>query len=211
MKKPSSESKAPFKLPPVSLLIVLSGPSGAGKDAALNRMRELGYPLVYVTTTTTRPRRVTESHGVDYHFVSEEKFQDMVAGNELLEWAQVYGNWYGVPKQPVEQALDSGQDVILKVDIQGAATIKKIFPQAVLIFLIPPLMEEIVTRLKERHNEPSFDLDLRVNTAEEEIKHLPLFDYAVWNKRDQIDQAVSDIRAIIQAEKCRVNLRTVSS
>ena len=211
MKKPSSESKAPFKLPSGSLLIVLSGPSGAGKDAVLNRMRELGYPLVYITTTTTRPKRVTETNGVDYNFVPEEKFQDMIAGNELLEWAQVYGNWYGVPRQPVEQALGNGQDVILKVDIQGAATIKKIFPQAVLIFLIPPLMEELVTRLKERHNEPSFDLDLRVNTAEEEIKHLPLFDYAVWNKRDRIDRAVSDIKAIIQAEKCRVNPETVSS
>jgi len=209
MKKSISESKVPFKLPPGSLLIVLSGPSGAGKDAVLNRMRELGYPLVYITTTTTRSRRVTETNGTDYHFVTEKKFQDMIAGNELLEWAQVYGNWYGVPRQPVEQALGNGQDVILKVDIQGAATIKKFFPRAVLIFLIPPLMEELVTRLKERHNEPSFDLNLRVNTAEEEIKHLPLFDYAVWNKRDQIDQAVSDIKAIIQAEKCRVNPETV--
>lgn len=206
MNTPSHENQSPFKLISKPLLIILSGPSGAGKDAVLNRMREVGFPLEYVTTTTTRPMRVTENDGVDYHFVSTEKFQSMISGNELLEYAQVYGNWYGVPRQPVEEALGKGLDVILKVDIQGAATIKNIFPRAVLIFLIPPLIEELVTRLKERHNEPSFDLDLRVNTAEEEIKHLPLFDYAVWNKRDRIDQAVSHIKAIIQAEKCRVNL-----
>jgi len=133
----------------------------------------------------------------------------MISGNELLEWAKVYGNWYGVPRQPVEQALAKGQDVIVKVDIQGAATIKTIFPQAILIFLIPPVMEELVSRLKQRHTESSFDLTLRINTAEEEIKQLPVFDYAVWNKRDKIDQAISDIKAIIRAEKCRVNPRII--
>jgi len=211
MKKSSYESQAPFELPSGPLLIVLSGPSGAGKDALLTRMKELGYPLEYITTATTRPKRAKERDGVDYHFISAEKFQEMISGNELLEWAKVYGNWYGVPRQPVEQALEKGQDVIVKVDIQGAATIKKIFPQAVLIFLIPPLMEELVNRLKERHTESSFDLTLRINTAEEEIKQLPFYDYAVWNKRGEIDRAVSDIEAIIRAEKYRVNPRTIKS
>ena len=211
MKKPSYEKEAPFKLPSGPLLIVLSGPSGAGKDAVLSRMKKLGYPLKYVTVTTatTRPKRDKERDGVDYYFVSAEKFQAMISGNELLEWAKVYGNWYGVPRQPVEQALAKGQDVIVKVDIQGAATIKTIFPQAILIFLIPPVMEELVSRLKQRHTESSFDLTLRINTAEEEIKQLPVFDYAVWNKRDKIDQAIADIKAIIQAEKCRVNPRII--
>jgi len=129
MKKSSYESQAPFKLPSGPLLIVLSGPSGAGKDAVLSRMKELGYPLEYITTVTTRPKRAKETDGVDYYFISAEKFQEMISGNELLEWAKVYGNWYGVSRQPVEQALDQRQDVIVKVDIQGAATIKKTFPR----------------------------------------------------------------------------------
>jgi guanylate kinase len=115
-----------------------------------------------------------------------------------------------VPRQPVKKALDSEQDVIVKVDIQGAATIKKILPEAVFIFVIPPSMEELVTRLKQRHTESPFDLALRIKTAEEEIKQLPLFDYTVVNKRDKIDQAVSEIKAIITAEKCRVSPRKIA-
>ena len=134
----------------------------------------------------------------------------MIADNELLEWANVYGNWYGVPYEPVKQALDRGQDVILKVDIQGAATIKKILPQAVFIFLLPPSMEELIIRLKQRHTESPNDLALRIKAAEEEIRQLPLFDYAVLNRQDEIDLAVSDIKAIIAAEKCRVIPREVS-
>jgi len=134
----------------------------------------------------------------------------MIDHNELLEWANVYGNWYGVPKQPVKQALDRGQDTIVKIDIQGAATIKKILPQAVFIFLMPPSVEELGLRLKQRHNESSFDLPLRIQTAEEEIKQLPLFDYMVFSRWDEIARAVSDIAAIITAEKCRVTPREIS-
>jgi guanylate kinase len=134
----------------------------------------------------------------------------MISGDELLEWANVYSNWYGVLKQPVKQALDKGQDTIVKVDIQGAATIKKIIPQAVFIFLTPPSMEEVITRLKQRHTESASDLALRIKTAEEEIKQLPLFDYVIINKRDEIDLAASDIKAIITAEKCRVNRKEIT-
>ncbi|GAI82831.1 unnamed protein product, partial [marine sediment metagenome] len=125
--------------------------------------------------------------------------QEMIKRKKFLEWANVYGNWYGVPKEPVKQAFDKGQDIIVKVDIQGAATIKKILPQAVFIFLVPPSMEELTLRLKQRHTESSFDLALRTKTAEEEIKQLSLFDYIVVNKQDEIDLAVSDIKAIITA------------
>jgi len=209
MKKASHESQS-FSLPTKPLLVVLSGPSGAGKDALLTRMKELGSPLEYITTVTTRAQRAKERDNVDYHFISERKFQEMIENNELLEWANVYGNWYGVPKQPVKQALDRGQDIIVKVDTQGAATIKKILPEAVFIFLIPPSMEELIIRLKQRHTESPFDLALRIKTAEEEIKQLPLFDYIVVNKRDEIDQAVSEIKAIITAEKCRVSPRKIA-
>jgi len=184
---------------------------GAGKDAVLTRMKELGYPLLeYITTVTTRPRRASERDDVDYHFISVERFQEMISRKELLEWANVYGNWYGVPKEAVKQTLDKGRDVIVKVDVQGAATIKKILPEAVFIFLIPPLREELTMRLKQRHTESAFNLALRLKTAKEEIKKLPLFDYVVANKRDEIDLAVSEIKAIIAAEKCRVTPREVA-
>jgi len=209
MRKASYKSQALFHLPTRSLLIVLSGPSGVGKDAVLTRMKELGYPLEYITTVTTRPQRANESDNVNYHFISMERFQEMISRKELLEWANVYGNWYGVPKEAVKQALDKGQDVIVKVDVQGAATIKKILPQAVFIFLIPPSREELTTRLKQRHTESALNLALRLKTAEEEIKQLPLFDYIVLNKRDEIDLAVSDIKAIITDEKCRVIPREI--
>ena len=199
-----------FNLSTRPLLIVLSGPSGVGKDAVLARMKESGYPLKYVITLTTRPRRANEKNNVDYHFVSDKKFKEMIEKNELLEWANVYGNLYGVPKEEVKHALDQGQDVMVKVDIQGAATIKKILPQAITIFLTPPSMEEILTRLKQRHTESPSDLDLRLKTAEEEMKQLPKFDYAVVNRWGKIDLAVSDIEAIITAEKCRVNPREVA-
>ena len=204
MKKVNSESQAPFNLPKRPLLIVISGPSGAGKDTVLTKMKELDCPLEYVVTVTTRPRRDKERNNVDYHFISKERFQEMIERKEFLEWANVYGNWYGVPKESVKQALDKGQDIIVKVDIQGAATIKKILPQAVFIFLVPPSMEELILRLKQRHTESPFDLALRTKTAEEEIKQLSLFDYIVVNKRDEIDLAASEIKAIITAEKCRV-------
>jgi guanylate kinase len=195
--------KPPFNLQSKPLLIVLSGPSGAGKDAILNRMKKSGYPAEFITTITTRPQRAEEKNNIDYHFVSVESFQKMIENKELLEWANVYGNWYGVPKEPVKRALDRGQDVIVKVDVQGAATIKKTIPQAVFIFLVPPSMEELATRLKQRHTESPFNLALRMKTAEEEMKKLPLFDYVVVNREAEIDLAVSEIEAIITAEKRR--------
>ena len=206
----SRKSQPPLNLSPRPLLIVLSGPSGVGKDAILTRMREFGYPLEYITTVTTRPRRASEKDHIDYHFISAEKFQDMIKHDKLLEWANVYGNWYGVPKEPVKLALDSGQDTIVKVDIQGVDAIKKILPQAVFIVLMPPSKEELKLRLKQRHTESSFDLGLRIKTAEEEIKQLSLFDYVVFSRRGEINRAVSDIAAIITAEKCRITPREIT-
>ena len=210
MKKAARKSRLAFNLPARPLLIVLSGPSGAGKDAVLAKLKESNFPLKYITTLTTRPRRAEERNNIDYHFVSEKKFQEMITNNELLEWANVYGNWYGVPKEAVKQALDQGHDVMVKVDIQGAATIKKILPQAILIFLTPPSMDELLTRLKKRHTESPSDLDLRLKTAKKEMKQLPRFDYMVVNRGDEIDLAVSEIRAIITAEKCRVSPREIT-
>ena len=209
MKKASYKRQTPFSLPERPLLIVISGPSGVGKDAVLTKMKELGCPLEYIVTVTTRSQRDNEKNNVDYHFISTERFQEMTERKEFLEWANVYGNWYGVPREPVKQALENRQDVIIKVDIQGVANIKKILPQAVFIFLVSSSMEELTLRLKQRHTESAFDLALRIKTAEEEIKQLPLFDYIVINKQNQIDLAVSDIKAIITAEKCRITPREI--
>lgn len=206
----SPENQSPTTPPTRPLLIVLSGPSGAGKDALLSRMREANYPLKYITTVTTRPQRANETDKIDYHFVSEAKFQKMIDQNELLEWASVYGNWYGVPRKPIKQALDAGQDTMVKVDVQGAITIKKIMPQAIFIFLMPPSMAELRQRLQERHTESSVDLALRIKTAEDEIKHLFLFEYIVFSRSGEIEQAVTEIQAIITAEKCRVNQREIN-
>jgi len=191
----------------MSLLIVLSGPSGVGKDAVLSRMKRSGFPLYYAVTLTTRPRRDMEINGVDYHFASEASFQDMVECGELLEWAKVYGHWYGVPKQQIRQALERGEDVIIKVDVQGATTIKKLLPAAVLIFLTPPSMEEQEKRLKQRRTESDTDLKLRLETFHDEMKKLPLFDYIVVNYPGELDLAVSQIEAIVSSEKCRINPR----
>ncbi len=210
MKKASYKSQPPFNPPTRPLFIVVSGPSGVGKDAVLTRMKQSGCPLEYITTVTTRSQRAKERGNIDYHFVSTERFQEMIENKELLEWANVYGNWYGVPKEVVKRALDKGQDIIAKVDVQGAATIKKILPQAVFIFLIPPSMEELGIRLEQRHTESSFDLALRIKTAGEEVKQLSLFDYIVVNKQGEIDQTVSQIEAIITAEKCRVIPREIA-
>ena len=199
-----------FNLTSKPLLLVLSGLSGAGKDAVLNRMKELHFPLTHITTFTTRPRRVNEKNDVDYHFVSKEKFQEMIDHKELLEWATVYGNWYGIPRKPISEALNRGEDTIVKIDVQGAATIKKILPQAVFIFVTTPSIEELIFRLKNRQTETASSLALRTRTAENEIKELHLFDYVVINRRDEIDRAVSDIKAILTAERCRVAPRDIA-
>ena len=191
------------------LLIILSGPSGVGKDAVLNGIKRRGSPLHYTVTATTRPRRPGEKDGVDYHFISKAEFKKMIEKNELVEWANVYGNLYGVPKRELQQALVRGQDVIVKVDVQGATTIKRIVPQAVFIFLAPPSMEDLKERLKQRKTESKIDLDLRIKAAQEEMNSLPMFDYVVVNQRNSVELAVSQIEAIITAEKCRVKPRSI--
>lgn len=191
------------------LLIIISGPSGVGKDAVLAGMKKLGYPLYFAVTVTTRSQRKGESDGVDYRFVSKASFEQMIENKELLEWANVYGNFYGVPKRELGQALARGQDAMVKVDVQGAATIKRAHPQAVFIFLAPPSMSDLEKRLKQRKTESGVDLELRMEAAKEEMKSLPMFDYVVVNYQDGVESAISQIEAIITAEKCRVEPRLV--
>ena len=191
------------------LAIVISGPSGVGKDAILKRLKDQKYPFEFITTVTTRRQRATERDLVDYHFISVDEYHKLLNGDGLLESANVYGNWYGVPRLPVKEALARGKDTIIKVDVQGAANIKKTLPEAVFIFISPPSLEELSTRLSLRRTETPADLAVRLKTAESEIRQVDLFDYVGQNPCNQIDQAIQDILAIIRSEKCRVKQRKV--
>jgi guanylate kinase len=146
---------------------------------------------------------------VDYNFVTVQEFQRLIQDNGLLEYANVYGNWYGVPKEPVKQALENGQDTIIKVDVQGAANIKKIIPEAVFIFILPPSINELTNRLTQRSTETVADLSLRLKTAEAEFQQIAQFDYTVMNPHNDIESAIESIISIVAAEKCRVNKRTI--
>ena len=192
------------------LLVVLSGPSGVGKDAALNKLRTLERPWHFVVTATTRPRRPGERDGIEYIFLNPSEFEAMVEKGDFLEHAQVYGNRYGVPRQQVREAMEKGLDTILKVDVQGAATIKKVAPEAVFIFLAPPSMEELSRRLSLRATESQMDLETRTQTARREMNRLSDYDYQVINADGRLDQAIACIDAIITAEKCRIPPRRVS-
>jgi len=210
MQSKSKPDNPLYELTGKPLLIVLSGPSGVGKDSVLNYFKNSSMNMKFVTTITTRPRRLNEKDNVDYHFVDEEEYQQLLRNNELMESAKVYGNWYGVPKEPVRRALAQGSDIMVKVDVQGAASIKKIAPQAVFIFLMPPSIGELTSRLKQRYTESAATLAVRLQAADEEIKQSKLFDYIVVNHNNQIGLAVADIQAIITAEKHRVKPREIT-
>lgn len=195
--------------PPQPLLVVLSGPSGVGKDALLMRMREVGFPFHFVVTATSRPQRPGEIDGFDYHFVGEERFRAMIADDELLEWAEVYGQFKGIPRWDVEQALSSGKDVILRIDVQGAATIRRMAPEALFIFVLPGDFEELRQRLVQRRTESAAEVERRLDVARAELERVREFDYVVLNGDDRLDDAVGQIRSIITAEKHRVHPRCV--
>ncbi len=195
---------------PEPLLIVISGPSGVGKDSVLNRMKERGLPFHFVVTATTRSIRPEEVNGHDYFFLTSDQFAHMIENNELLEYAIVYNDYKGIPKQQVRDALSTGMDVIMRIDVQGAATIRKLVPNAVLIFLTTESEEDMVYRLQNRRTETPEGLKLRIATARQELKRAHEFDYAVVNKQSHLDQTVDDISAIISAEHHRVIQKKVT-
>lgn len=189
------------------LVVIISGPSGVGKDTVVRRMEELGYPFHFVVTATSRPRRENEVDGRDYHFVTIAEFEEMIRNDELLEHAIVYGQYKGIPKAHIREALASGKDVILRIDVQGAATVRRLIPDAVTIFLTAGSEEELFQRLRTRKTEDPEQLRKRMETAREEMKCLPEFDYVVVNSDCHLDDAVRTIAAIITAEKCRARPR----
>jgi guanylate kinase len=195
---------------PQPLLIVISGPSGVGKDSVVHGLKARGLPVHFVVTATTRPRREGEIHGQDYFFVSKEEFARMIENDEFFEYALVYGDYKGNSKQQVRAALASGKDVVMRLDVQGAATIRKLAPEAVLIFLTTQSETELVERLKARKTDTAEDLSLRIATARQELKRAAEFDYVIVNADGCLDATVDSVMAIMDAEHHRVNPRKVN-
>ncbi len=194
------DSRSRSRLPRKGRLFVLSGPSGVGKDAVLSRMKLLGRPYHFTITATTRRMRPGERNGIDYIFLDRDRFESMIEAGGLLEWAEVYGNLYGVPKSQVIEAQKQGLDVIMKVDVQGAATIRDMMPEASLIFLAPPDMQTLERRLRKRDTESETEFRLKLETAYEEMKEADRFDHIVINYDDKPDEAADAIDRIAQGE-----------
>ncbi len=194
---------------PQPLLIVISGPSGAGKDTVMQRMKERGLPFHFVVTATTRPQRANEIHGRDYFFVSKDEFARMIDEDDLIEHAMVYGDYKGIPKKQVREALVSGMDVVMRIDVQGAETVRRLAPEALMIFITTENEKDLVHRLETRKTETVDSLALRIATARKELKRVDAFDYLIVNREFHLDETVDTIRAIIDAEHHRVKPRKV--
>lgn len=196
-------------LEPAPLLLIISGPSGVGKDTVLDAMRAAGLPFHFVVTSTSRPPRPGEIDGEDYVFVSRDEFERMIAQDELIEYALVYDQYKGIPKRHVREALASGQDVVMRLDVQGAETVKRLVPQAIGVFLVAPSMEILERRLRARRSDTPEQIQVRLAKARSEMEALASFDYVVPNRDGQVERAVADIQAILQAERLRVGRRPI--
>ena len=191
------------------LLVVVSGPSASGKTTVLAGLRKLCRPWHFAVTATARAMRSGEVDGKDYIFMDTADFLRARERDELLESAQVYDRWYGVPRWQVRDPLIAGKDVILGIDVQGAATIRSIAPEALSIFVMPASMDELRSRLAQRGTEDDAEMQRRLQEASVELSRIDEFDYRVVNRNGALDDAVREIDAIITAEKCRVNPRLV--
>ncbi len=191
------------------LLVVISGPSGVGKDSVIEELRKKDRPRHFTVTATTRSPRPGETDGVDYIFLDTETFLEMRDSGQLLESAEYSGRYYGVPRSQVSEALKQGKDVFLKIEVQGAGTIRALAPEAVLIFLAPGSFEELAVRLGQRRTEGPEEAARRLEIARQELAQVGRYDYCVVNRDGRLDEAVADIEAIIIAEKCRVAPRRV--
>lgn len=198
-----------FERPP--LLVVISGTSGAGKDsvarALVKRMAENGFPAHFVVTATSRLKRDSEVDGVDYFFVTREAFEQMIDNDELIEYALVYDQYKGIPKAQARQAMDSGLDVVMRLDIQGAATIRAMAPEALLIFVTASSDQELADRLRRRHTESEEQLQIRLEAARQEMAHIPEFDYVIPNRDGRLEDTIDAVMAIVVAEKHRSHPR----
>ena len=199
-----------YDCPDYPLLLILSGPSGVGKDTVARMVIERRPDSFYfVVTATTRPPRDEERHGVDYIFVTFDEFARMIEEDELLEYAVVYNDYKGIPKQQIRDALASGRDVILRVDVQGAATVRRLIPNAISVFLTTRSEQGLVRRLRQRKQDTAEGMALRTATARQEMKRAVEFDYCVVNPEGEPETAVQQVLSIIDAAHCRINQEPV--
>ena len=198
---PKTARRAPVESRP--LLVVISGPSGVGKDALLAVLKSRGRPYHFAITATTRPKRGAEMDSRDYYFVTPDRFEEMAATGELLEHALVYGHRYGVPRGPVRQALAAARDVLMRTDVQGAATIKGTVPQAITIFLAPASLADLEERLRRRATDSQETLRRRLAEARREMDTAGHFDYVVVNAEGHLEEAADQVERIIAAERAR--------
>jgi guanylate kinase len=183
------------------ILVVISGPSGAGKGTVCRALIK-SLPDVHLSVSaTTRQARAGEIDHVHYYFITRTEFQERIARREMLEWADVYGDFYGTPREPVDRILNQGRDVILEIDVQGALQIREQMPEAVLVFLSPPSFTELERRLRKRGTDTDERIGQRLDWAHRELRSFPSYDYVVIN--DRVEAAVEKIVAVIVAEKCR--------
>jgi guanylate kinase len=183
------------------LLVVLSGPSGAGKDAVLDELERRGRAFHRVVTCTTREPRPNEHDGIDYHFLTEDEFEELVDDGGLLEHATVYGESYGVPKKQVLDKLAEGLDVYVRTDVQGAASIKRLMPNAVRIFIAPPSLEELETRIRNRNTDDEARIQRRLATARSEMARRGEFEHVLINETDALDATVDRLIEILESER----------
>ncbi len=183
------------------LLVVVSAPAGCGKDTILEQMFKKTENAAYSISATTRAPRQGEIDGIHYHFLTKERFEEMISNGEVLEYTEYCGNFYGTPKKSVEELLEKGRDVILKIEIEGAMNIKRLYPEACLVFILPPSMEVLKSRLKNRGTETEETIECRTKQAYNELDAAKNYDYFVVN--DTLETAVDDLIAIIRAEKLR--------
>jgi guanylate kinase len=206
-----SDLDALYRLDRPPLLIVISGTSGAGKDsvarALVRRMQDSGYPAHFVVTATSRPKRENEVDGIDYIFVSKDEFERMIAEDELIEYAVVYDQYKGIPRPQATAAMASGKDVVMRLDVQGAATIRRMAPDALSVFITASSEQKLAERLRRRHTESEEQLCLRLQAARREMQQAREFDYIVPNVNGKLEQTVDTVMSIVIAEKHRADPR----
>jgi guanylate kinase len=206
-----TETNPPSETPASGLVFVLSGPSGVGKSTLIERLKADHFPITHCVTATTRPRRQGELEGIHYYFLAEAEYDELLQSEQFLEHAVVHNLYrYGIPLHSIRDGLRRGQDVILAPDVQGASTVRWKLPNAITVFLRPPSLDELVPRLAARGTESAEERRIRLGTAEKELQRASEYDYVIVNYRDRLDQAVSDLKAIITAERLRVCPRTVT-
>jgi guanylate kinase len=211
VKNPLVKEKIDFNiLEQAPLMVVISGPSGVGKDSVLRALKKSGLPIYHVVTANTRAPRPDEKEGVDYFFVTRDAFEKMISNNELIEFSHVYDDYKGVPKAQIRKAIESGNDVILRLDVQGAEKIKILYPESVLIFLTPANEEEWLQRLGGRRLSQEKDFDTRIATVKDELIKARNFDYIVINAQNQLQKTITTIKAIITAEHQKSKPRKIS-